>query len=204
MSNKSNTRQQIKRILRESAVIVFSVLLALFANEWRSNVKEAQQTQTILNNIKLELKDNERIAQKAIQYHQSVYQNLEAVVDSDTIEQFLFDGYIFEDYKVAPNGIMREGFNNIAWIVAKEERLATRISFQQSEALYEAYDQQLTVEETLNKVTNLVYDRQTHRRTATKENVVLLILIFHELVAQEEELLRRYQLAWERLENTEE
>lgn len=196
MSTPFNPSTKIKKILGESAVIIFSVLLALFANEWRSNVKEARKTQVILDNIELEMKDNQRIADTAFAYHKSVFGRIQEMLDTDSLQQ-LFNGYYFDDYQFAPKGIMREGFNNIAWIVAKEERIATRIGFQQSEALYEAYKQQETVEETLKKISQLLFDRTTHRQASTQENIILLALLFNELTSQEEELQLKYKQARE-------
>jgi len=189
-------KDQLKKIVGESAVIIFSVFLALFANEWRNKVNEDNQTQIILSNIKAELRDNERIAKNAISYHQSVFDHINNLEWSDSLENALFNGYFFDDFKLAPKGIMRESFNDIAWIVAQEERLATRISFQESEAIYEAYNQQETVDHTINRIINLLFDRTTHQKASIKSNVVMLQLLFFELTAQEEELMRKYARVW--------
>lgn len=194
--NTKRSGKRIKKIIRESIVIIFSVFLALFANEWRNNVKEDEQTQVILDNIKSEMKNNERVAENAMSYHRTVLDNIDSLKNSETLEKDLFNGYYFEDFKFAPKGIMRQGFNDIAWVVAKEERLATRISFQQSEALYEAYNQQSTIEETINRILHILYERSTHRAESTRENIVLMDVLFDELVWQEEQLLRNYKRVW--------
>ncbi len=199
MPTAPSTSSNIKQLLRESIVIIFSVLFALFVNEWRGTVNQEKHTQIILNNIIHELQDNERIAIQLTSYHEEVLQNLMDLSQQDSIEEKLFSGLYFQTNKVAPLGIMREGFNDIAWQVAKEEKLATHISFNHSEALYEVYNQQATVSKTVDKILQVIYDRAAHRKELTKENAVLLARFFHEVIAQEKRLLALYKKVWETL-----
>ncbi|MCE2496827.1 MAG: hypothetical protein J4F31_09675 [Flavobacteriales bacterium] len=191
-NNGSSTR--FRGILGESAVIVFSVLLALFANEWRSNVNERRATDVILNNILFELRENHDIAFKAHEYHLSVLDTLQRLY-VELAEDSLFNGFYFNDFKLMPQGVMQKGLNDIAWTVAKEERLATRVPFESSKKLYDAYRQQESVNRTLNRISDLTFDRRTHTEEATIRNIVMLTLLFSELTSQEAELLYRYELA---------
>lgn len=187
-------RSSLRKILGESAIIIFSVLLALFANEWRSGVNEQRETDLILSHILSELRENKEVALVAYAYHKSVFDTLQNL-DIETAKDSLFNGFYFDDFKLLPKGVMQQGFNDIAWTVAKEERLATRINFERSQVLYNAYRQQQTVDHTLDRITDLTFDRRTHDADATVKNLVMLNLLFYELTAQEEELLFRYRQA---------
>jgi hypothetical protein len=52
------TKQAILKLAFESVLIVFSVLLALFLNEYRGQLKENQQKELAIKMVRIELESN--------------------------------------------------------------------------------------------------------------------------------------------------
>src|ERR1700749_3869641 len=69
-----------KEYLGESALIIFSVLLALFLTEYFSNLHEKNQTKELLNNIKEELVKNKKAEQEQYTYEKQVLKNIDSAL----------------------------------------------------------------------------------------------------------------------------
>lgn len=65
-------RRRFSRAIFESALIVFSVLLALVLNEWRDSRKHAERTELAVEAIVAELRGNREAAERAMKRHRSV------------------------------------------------------------------------------------------------------------------------------------
>ncbi|MEM9829819.1 MAG: hypothetical protein AAF944_04235 [Bacteroidota bacterium] len=66
-----------RRLLIESALIVFSVLFALFINRYAENQKTERQKEVALERIVEEMKDNRRILDSVVQIHRTALGNLQ-------------------------------------------------------------------------------------------------------------------------------
>ena len=49
------TKQSVLKLVFESVLIIFSILLALFLNEYRGQLKENQQKELAIQMVKIEL-----------------------------------------------------------------------------------------------------------------------------------------------------
>lgn len=67
------------RMLAESALIVFSVLLALALDQWRDGRRQAADARIALDAIVAELQSNRKAADDAMRFHRSIKTKLEAV-----------------------------------------------------------------------------------------------------------------------------
>ncbi len=181
-------------------MIVFSVLFALFISEWRNNVNEKKRTATILDNIEAEIKANHLVLKDVLMYHDSVRQNITLAIKQDSIKQVFFPDQKFYLYKVAPNGIMQEYINNIAWEVAKQERISTQIDFELSKSLFVAYKQQSSFEQALYDISDLLNNRNSHKIEHAEETALLFRRAFNELVGREIRLAIVYEHALKQLE----
>lgn len=184
-----------KKVILEALMIVLSVLLALFINEWKRNSNERQNTDIMLQNINVELSNNKKFLEQLLPYHGSVLEKMQVAALKDSlIPSFLSNGY-FDISNLAPKGIKQGEFQNIAWSIAKEERISNRISFDDSELLFAAYEQQARVLKTMDRIINILGSREIHRKELIEESVIILALEWNEMIAQEQELLNRYNQA---------
>ncbi|MBP2833120.1 hypothetical protein J8281_13075 [Aquimarina sp. U1-2] len=181
-----------KRFLSESLLIVFSVLFALFINQCQNEAQEEKRTVSILKNIKSELENNRKSAQRLVDYHTKVVKKLETI-NSDSLESIFFRGprFVIWDNDIIPRGISQEIFKNIAWQTAEQEDIASRINFNKAQVLFEAYSQQNTVSATIDALSKMMTQRETHRRELIKETVAVIQQTFAELRAQEKALVYR-------------
>ena len=183
------------KILSESGVIILSVLFALFINEWRNTYNENKQTQIILENIQQEMQENNELTSSLLAYHSLVLQRMQNALAQDSLEHLFFQTNTFDLSIAAPNGIIQKNYKNIAWEVAKEEKISSRISFEESAKLFEVYAQQQIVLETIYRLVDVLQDRLIHRKSLLHENVLLIISELHMLVGQEKYLLQKMETA---------
>ena len=190
-----------KKIALEALMIVLSVLLALFINEWKRNKNELRNTNIMMDNIKAEIKNNKNLVEDLIPYHKSVLEKTQAAALKDSLSStFLRNGY-FEISSVAPKGVKQGEFQNIAWSIAKEERISNRISFDESQVIFSAYEQQSRVLRTIDRIIDILGSREIHREELIEESVIILALEWNEMIAQEEELMYRYSEAMKKLKS---
>jgi hypothetical protein len=184
-----------KRLIADAFIIILSVLLALFLNEWRSNIKENKKTKKALEYVKLEIKDNYEIAKKVKIYHQKVLQNIREIQEFEKPQDSLFSQGKFLYNILAPNGVIQDDFSDIAWDVAKQENISARIEFLESKLLFAIYEQQATVNETIDRIVIFLGNRLIHRKELLLESLVVLEDEFNELVGQEKNLIQLYEIA---------
>ncbi|MGB3180756.1 MAG: hypothetical protein WBB45_05165 [Cyclobacteriaceae bacterium] len=153
----------------------------------------------MMTNISGEIKSNQSLVEDLIPYHKSVLENIQVAALKDSLSTtFLINGY-FELNLIAPRGVKQGDFQNIAWLIAKEERISNRISFEESRQLFSVYEQQLRVLKTIDRIIEFLSSREVHREELIEESVIVLALEWNEMIAQEEELLYRYTEALKKL-----
>ena len=182
-------------------MIVLSVLLALFINEWKSNRNEQKNTNIVMNNISTEITINKNLIENHLPYHKSVLEKIQVAAYKDSLSSvFLKNGY-FELNSVAPKGVKQGDLHNIAWLIAKEERISNKISFEESQLIFSAYEQQSRVLKTINRIIDVLGSREIHRKDLIEESIIVLALEWNEMISQEEELIYRYSQALKKLQN---
>lgn len=194
-------RTIIKKIILESVMIIFSVLIALFINEWRNSYNEAVKTKLIIENIEVEIQNNQKFIQELIPYHESIRKKIMHAYKQDSLEQKFFSNVSFEIFEVAPNGIIQGKLNDIAWTVAKEEKITNRISINEVQALYTVYEQQKTVYETIDIIINFLSSREIQKKELIEESVIMFGKEIHELIGQEKFLNKKYSNALNEIKN---
>lgn len=187
-----NKRFNWKKILLEAGMIVLSILLALFINEWRSDYNDRLETNKMLSNIIEEMDSNQVFIDNLISYHTVVLEKIQQAALNDSLEStFLKNGY-FEIGGVAPKGIKQGDLHSIAWIVAKEEKISNRITFKESQMLFSVYDQQFRVLKTIDRIIGILSSREIHRKELLEESIIVLAIELNELIGQEKDLSYRY------------
>lgn len=69
-------REWLPRVLVESALIVFSVLLALALDEWRESRRQAARVNVAVEAIRSELLSNRRAVERALLFHRATHDTL--------------------------------------------------------------------------------------------------------------------------------
>ncbi|MEX0273049.1 MAG: VOC family protein [Flavobacteriaceae bacterium] len=181
----------VLKILLESAMIIFSVFIALFITEWKNSKNEAAKTQLLVENIEKEIQKNKDYLKELIVYHEKVGENIRQT-HRDSIEQVFFQDDRFEIYEVAPDGIIQGYLDNIAWTVAKEDKITNRIPLEVSQTLFTVYEQQTFVMGTIKRIANFLSSREVQKKELVEESAVIFETLMNELAGQERFLHMAY------------
>lgn len=192
-------KKKFPKFLTDAILIIISVLFALFINEWRENINTKKETKIILKNIQLELESNLESAKQLRTYHLKVRENLINAYEKDSLVNVFFDDFLFNIYTIAPKGILQEDFSNIAWEVARQENISSRIDFEISRLLFDSYDQQESVFKTINELLLVLDQRETQRKENITESALLIGRHLNEAIGQEQNMILYYESALKQL-----
>ena len=191
-----------KEYLGESVLIVFSVLLALILTEAINKRHENQQTKEIIRGLREELSQNEQWETEQYAYHLQVVKNIDSAIANPAFQQqFLSDGVInFE--VIAPRGVLLHDLNNVAWQVARQANIISKISSAEYGLLARIYDNQDRFLNLERQIGAVVLSRESR---TTADNRVTLILLRDSykawVIGRAPNLLHDYKSAVQMLEH---
>lgn len=136
----------LPRALFESALIVFSVLLALVLNEWRAEAKQRSRVNQALSAIRAEIQANRRLVADARQYHLKLVDSFSAAED---------EGAETPDLEVVTRGLLAPApVLRTAWNSTLESGLANGVQYEtvlRLSGLYARQDQYDSVNRALSQ-----------------------------------------------------
>ena len=77
---KNSLRLTLRSAFFEAVFVVFGVVLALAANEWRQEVKAQERAESALDSMKLELQTNLDLVVASRNYHESQAEKLQGMI----------------------------------------------------------------------------------------------------------------------------
>ena len=164
-----------KEYLGESALIVFSVLLALILTEVINKIHENQQTKELIKSLREELSENERLETEQYAYHLQVVKNIDSALNNpDVQKKFIDKGIINFDGIIAPKGVLLHDLNNVAWQAAKQANIISKIGNAEYGLLTAIYDNQDRFLNLEKGIADVVLSRES--RTAADNRVTLILL----------------------------
>ena len=193
------------RPLFESALIVFSVLLALFVNRWAEDQRIEERKEVALERIAEELRDNQKLVQNVLRIHQSAVVNLQKAVtnDRDSLRSYLagrryFDSEIFT-LLVDGGSFYPRAPSSTSWEAAKSTGIIAEFDYGIVDILTGTYSiQEISLTSTLPLITQAFF-----RPIADNEldTINALLARINELISQEETLLWYINEALDRIED---
>ncbi|NQZ78302.1 MAG: hypothetical protein HRT61_19675 [Ekhidna sp.] len=193
------------KAILESAMIIFSVFSALFINEWNKGKNEAEKTVLIMQNVKSEIETNKKMLEEAISYHEEVMARLIQSSEDGTAEkQTLEDNFFNVLREIAPRGFYLGQLQNIAWTVAKEDKITNRISLEESQILFGVYKQQELVEKSIWALLDFLSSREMHKKELVDENLIILQMLMNEMLGREKVLEAKCTNALDMIQQNEE
>ena len=181
--------RSLGRPLFESALIVFSVLLALFVNRYAENQRIERQKDIALNRIVQELDSNRVLIERALLTHRDVVANLRnaAADENDSLRFYLtrdrhFSGKVFQFFTNERSFYQRFP-GNTSWSSAKSTGIIAELDYPILEALTKVYDTQtFFMQETIPFITQAMYAPVADNELDTINPLSLRV---SELIAQE-------------------
>lgn len=193
--------RNLSGLLVESALIVFSVLFALFIDRATEKAKTGRQKRVALERMQHELLTNHQLLTDVLVRHRRVVRNLNRVLgnERDALRtKLLQKGYI--DFMLLSDGqsIYPRLPTNTSWEAALSTGIVAELDYGVVEALTLVYSsQEFITGKTFQNIVDDLYDVEA----ANPERKLLkLKLEFEELIAQEETLRQRIGAALKRMQ----
>ncbi len=184
----------LKRLLVESALIVFSVLFALFINRYAESQKTEQQKRIALERIVQEMKSNREHIAKALEIHKIALRNLQQAAsdENDSLRIYMAEYKYFLDQRVFHHlldgkiSVYPVFPVNTSWQAALATGIVSEFNYQIVEILTDVYStQEYFMEETFKAITEII------SFPIENENQTINTLLFpiNELVQQEQKTI---------------
>src|SRR5215831_4771047 len=154
-----------KEYLGESLLIIFSVFLALFLTERVTKLREERETKQVLHQLREELIDNKKNVDTQYNYHLQVIQNINAALrDPALAQQFISNGEINSTLSpIAPQGVLIKDLNDVAWQLAKQTNVFSKIDLSTYGLLTDIYNNQQRITKTEDEIGKLLLSFESRK-----------------------------------------
>jgi len=168
-----------KEYIGESALIIFSVLLALVLTEFINAQHEKSQTKEILRNIKEELTKNMRGEQEQYVYQQGILRRIDSALKNPTLQHKIIDNGEFHLEYVAPEGIVYRDLDHVAWQVAQGHNVMGKINIELLRKLTDIYDQQARIDKLEDKIGDVFLKFESRKDENIRQSLILMRDNYH-------------------------
>ena len=191
-----------KEYLGECLLIVFSVILALILTEVINNINEGKKTAEILHQLKAELINNKQLEEEQYRYHLQVLKNIDSALNNPAIAgKFISNGEINLTF-VAPEGVLRHDLNDVAWQVAKQNDIFSKIDFETYSLLTDCYNNQQRITNSEDKIAQVLLSFESRKPENLKTTLTLMRDNYRAWdVDRAPRLLKTYQQAIDKLKD---
>ncbi len=177
---KDNLRNSLRSAFLEAAFVVFGVVLALAANEWRQNVKAQGLADAALVTIVAELRSNQELVQASRLYHEESVTAIQVKLRSG-------EKVIAEDF---PRGFINPAWTtDTAWGVAQETGVLADFEYETLLTLSATYDRLERYNKQSDLVGQLVYGKMfSSGMQGVVENPANLMTIIYTFIFREKQV----------------
>ena len=189
-----------KEYLGESALIIFSVLLALILTEVISKIHEQQETKQFLKDIRDELIENKKREQEQYAYHMQVLKNIDSALHNIKFQEQIVTNQEFNLNLIAPDGILYRYLYDVAWQIAKQHDIASKIDIEDMSILTHIYEEQGRIMKSEEEIAKIIFDRQSRDPANTRVTLILMRDNYHGwAVDRVKRLMEEYQTEIDKL-----
>jgi len=180
ITNEKKVRPEVitvrtwKDYLGESLLIVFSVLFALLLTEVFNNIHEKQHTHEILNSVRIELINNLRKEREQYQYHLQVLKNIDSALANPGFQRQFINNGVLNLKLIAPDGVLFRDLDDIAWQVAKQTNIFSKIELNDYRLLTNIYEAQARITKAEEEIAKVILS--TESRTAADNRITLILI----------------------------
>jgi hypothetical protein len=178
-----------KEYLGESALIIFSVLLALLLTEYFSSLHEKENTKTILKSIVAELNHNKITTQEMNNYNLQVLNKIDSALVNKDLQQQLVSNDEFHLKLIAPQGVLYRYFDDEAWTIAKNNNVMAKVDVETVSILTKVYEDQNRVMKVEDEVAHVILNRESRDPNKVHSTLILIRDIYHGWAVDRTELL---------------
>jgi hypothetical protein len=185
-------KRNVIKVIFESSLIIFSVFLALFLNEYREELAKNHEKERALKMVSVELNNNLETLKSWLPYHTKVLNNLEQSFDKN--HDFSLNDQYTLIMSSMPKGLVQTMLGSSSWEAIKQSNVSSTIDLDMIFSLSKLYKaQSLGIESTLQRTLMILSSRESIRKGNLRETIFLLKNHFHELVGQEIYMIELYK-----------
>jgi hypothetical protein len=182
-------RKELKKLLLECTLIVFSVLLALFINRTAENSKTRNQKREALERIHKEVSRNYAVTKEWQARHQLYLDRIIKIVSNknDSLRQRLLrKNYLDIDLITDGRGMASSMMTSTAWDAAKSTQIISEFEYTTVENITQLYLSQAITLDVFNRMMGLLFEKSVyHNEQEFGELMLKLQLYMGELLVQE-------------------
>lgn len=180
----------------EGFLIVFSVLFALYIENYVENLKTKEQKQLALERIRLEIARNSKVLAEWMPKHDATYQLLyrSSLTNNDSLKKvLLMYNYFNINVLTKQESIFNTILTATAWETAQSTQIASEFDFELMESLTQVYAlQSLIMDKTLQEIIGVYLDRNSHDLDNIDDTLKQFEIRYQDLTGQEEVLASAY------------
>ncbi len=198
----ASKKLDFRHLLIEALLIVFTVLLALTLNEWRTNVKERKLKDKALKNIISEIRSNKEDIESKLDYHLQISENIKLYLSNDSLWATLdHTSGIGAVSTIMTRGIANPNLQSGAWNSAVLSGVVNSFEYDVLYELSNLYQVQENGPNSTWKIMAGFFSESSSFDPANARQVTMKFqLAFRELYSQERSLLKDYEKALSLLE----
>ncbi len=207
-SKKKDERPEViivrnwKEYLGESLLIIFSVTLAIILTEVFTKIHENNQTHEVLRELRQELINNNESEEIQYKYHVMVLNNIDSALHDEKFRKRFLDSGLVHLTIIAPDGVLRKDLNDIAWQIAKQNDILSKLNLKTYRLLTDIYDNQAKIVKSEDEIGKLLLSFESRKPENAKATLILMKDIYIAwAVERAPALLDKYKKAIDALSN---
>ena len=188
-------RENLARYTLEAILIIFSVLLALFLDSVLEDRREARIVEELVSHVADEMRSNLAVVDEWLPYHRNVINEIDRYLAAGELRQDLLTTDGIDYGRLMPKGLIQDFYSHSSWQLAQQSEMTSRIEFDVTYAISQAYLSQQNVNRTLQRFSDFVFDRSTHDPDQLVTSLRILRNLLQELSGQQSVLQHNYEEA---------
>lgn len=189
------SRENYSRYALDAILIVFSVLLALFLDSTLEDRREARNINELIGHVADEMQSNLAIVDEWLPYHRSVIDEIDRYLASNKLRQSLLTANGIDFGRLMERGLIQDFYSSSSWQLIQQSEITSRIDFELTYAISQAYLSQQNVNLTLQRFPDFVLDRATYDPDQLVVSLRILRNLLQELSGQQSVLQHNYREA---------
>ena len=168
-----------KEYLGESALIVFSVVLALFLTEYINKQHEKETTKNMIQSVVSELKNNKKFVLEMQQYNLQVLHKIDLALSDKKILSSIVTNDEFHLDSIAPLGVLYRFLDNAAWTIARNNNIMAKLDIETVSKLTRLYMNLEHISKVEEEVGKVIIDRSSRDPRQAHTTLILIRDLYH-------------------------
>lgn len=189
----------MRKYFVEGALIIFSVLFALFINKLFNSYKTNKQKEIALESITREIEKNSAILYSWNEHHLKIHNRISNIIEKsdDSLRIELLKNKSFNIGILTENkSVIDAVLTATAWETARSTGIISEFDFEITQILTEVYSvQEILMSKTLDKIIEYLFDPDSQNIDNIDHILIQYQLRFRELTGQEITLEKLYNKA---------